>query len=73
MRIPQAADILDVSESTMREFCRKGLVLAVRKPVPLKFFLRNKNGTVSQVKRLGSVWEINAPSIRARKKLRNRG
>lgn len=73
MRISQAADILDVSESTMRELCRTTKGLGEHKRVSLTFLLRNKSGTVSKVERAGYVWEINGPALRRLKKQRNRG
>lgn len=73
MRIAQAADILDVSESTMREMCRRSMVKAAHKRVRLKFLLSNKSGTVSKVERHGYVWEIDGADLRRLKRQRNRG
>lgn len=73
MLIPQAADILDLSESQVRELCRRKLVKSERKRGTITFLLSRKSGGVTKVTRTAYQWVIDGKDLRRLKRERNRG
>ena len=73
MLIPQAADILDLSESQVRELCRQKLVTSKRQRRSITFLLSRKSGGVTKVTRMAYLWVIDGKDLRRLKRDRNQG